>query len=183
MKALGSICVRASLLSEAVLAVVPRRRKNSKKKIKPYPISLIFFEEEQALGITEAYHALRGYRVPASGRWPAKLQIDGQPFPNLVSTYPKDAQIELIALDDALAILYGKSRILLKRLDPHGTPGIQESAPPRDKKHFGPVSAPPDRPPSHRFEWNDTWLFSARVPFPQHRIEGSADGSERDDKN
>ena len=27
----------------------------------------------------------------------------------------------------------------------------------------------PDSPPTGRFEWNDLWLFSARVPIPQHR--------------
>ena len=57
VKPQGSIKIRADLLAEAVTAVVPRR------KWKPYPLSLVYFAEDKALEVKEAYHALRGYRV------------------------------------------------------------------------------------------------------------------------
>ncbi len=163
MKSQGSIKIRADLLAEAVTSVVPRRTR------KPYPLSLVYFAEGKALGVKEAYHALRGYRVPAPGHWPDKVQVNGVVLAALVVTFPVDSEIELVALDDELAILQGRSQIRMKRLDPGDNPGIVETAPRRDRRHTGPVVMPPDEPPTGRFEWNDTWLFSARVPFPQHR--------------
>lgn len=169
MRTKGSIHIRADLLAEAVTAVVPKTRKNARKPRKPYPLSLVYFAEDEALGVKEAYHALRGYRVKATGQWPDKVQVDGRILVALVGKYPADSDIELVALDDELAILQGNSTVRLKRLDPGSDPGILETAPPKDRRHTGPVVMPPDEPPSGRFEWNDTWLFSARVPFPQHR--------------
>ena len=170
MRTQGSIKIRAGLLSEAVTAVVPKRRKNAaRRKRKPYPVSLVYFADDEALGVKEAYHALRGYRVRATGHWPEKVQVDGQILVALAGKYPADSEIELVALDGELAVLQGRSQIRLKRLDPGNNPGIVETAPPKDKRHSGPVVTPPDEPPTGRFEWNDIWLFSARVPFPQHR--------------
>ncbi len=165
MKSLGSIKILVNLLAEATLAVVPKR----KRKPKVYPVSLVFFEDEQALGIVEARHGLAGYRVPAHGHWPPRIQVDGRTLLKLVETYPSAAELELVALETELALLYEKSQVRLKRLDPKGEDGIELVPPPQSGEHKGPVEVPPDLPPSGRFAWNDTWLFSARVPFPQHR--------------
>ena len=170
MQTPGSIWVRAELLKEAVGAVVPKRRKNARRPRRPYPVSLIYIAADEALGVKEARHALRGYRVPAVGQWPDKVQVDGWVLAALVVKYPPDSDIELVALRGELAILQGKNQVRLKRLDAGYSPGIVETPPPRDRRHKGPVIVPPDEPPSGRFEWNDTWLFSARVPFPQHRM-------------
>jgi len=150
-------------LAEAVTAVVPKRRRR-----KPYPVSLVYFADDEALGVKEARHALRGYRVQATGNWPEKVQVDGHVLVALVGKYPADSEIELVALDEELAILQGRSQIRLKRFDPGGSRGIVET-PPKTKGYYGPVEWPPDTPPKGRFEWNDLWLFSARVPIPQHR--------------
>jgi len=168
VKSQGSIKIRPDLLAEAVTAVVPSRKKRSRKQ-KPYPLSLVYFAEDKALGVTEAYHAFRGYRVPATGHWPDKVQVNGVVLAAIVLKLATSSEIELVALDEELVILQGRSQIRMKRLDPGDNPGIVETAPPRDWRHTGPVVMPPDKPPTHRFEWNDTWLFSARVPFPQHR--------------
>ena len=170
MRPQGSIKVRADRLAEAVTAVVPKRRKNAaRRKRKPYPVSLVYFANDKALGVKEARHALRGYRVQATGNWPDKVQIDGQILVALVGKYPADSEIELVALDDELAILQGRSQVRMKRLDPGGKRGIVETPPPKPKGYTGPVEWPPDTPPTGRFEWNDYWVFSARVPIPQHR--------------
>ena len=168
MKSQGSIKIRPDLLAEAVTAVVPSRKKPSRKR-KPYPLSLVYFAEDKALGVKEAYHALRGYRVPATGHWPDKVQVNGVVLAAIVLKLAASSEIELVALDEELVILQGRSQIRMKRLDPGDNPGIVETAPRRDWRHTGPVVMPPDEPPTHRFEWNDTWLFSARVLFPQHR--------------
>ena len=169
MRPQGSIKVRADRLAEAVTAVVPKLRKNAaKRKRKPYPISLVYFADDEALGVKEARHALRGYRVRATGHWPEKVQVNGRILVALVAKYPAESEIELVALDDELVILQGRSQIRLKRLDPPGEYGIVET-PPKTKGYYGPVEWPPDTPPTGRCEWNDIWLFSARVPIPQHR--------------
>ena len=181
MRTQGSIKIRADLLAEAVTAIVPKKRKNARKPGKLYPVSLEYFVDDEALGIKEAYHALRGYRVRATGQWPDKVQVDGRILVALVGKYPAESEIELVVLDEELAILQGRSQFRLKRLDPGNNPGITETAPPKDRRHTGPVVMPPEEPPSGRFEWNDTWLFSARVPFPQHRI--STGEARKVDKN
>jgi hypothetical protein len=63
MKSKGTIVVSAEHFAEALGAVVPMRRQNSRKKLKPHPISLVYFRKENALGIVEAYHELKGYRI------------------------------------------------------------------------------------------------------------------------
>ena len=158
----GSIKIRADLLAEAVSAVVPKRKR------KPYPVTLVHFADDEVLGVKEARHALRGYRVRAPGHWPEKVQVNGRILLALVGKYPAESEIELIALDDELVILQGRSHVRMKRLDPPGKRGIVET-PPKTKGYYGPVEWPPDSPPTGRFEWGDHWLFSARVPFPQHR--------------
>ncbi len=94
MKSQGSIKIRADLLAEAVTSVVPRRTR------KPYPLSLVYFAEDKALGVKEAYHALRGYRVPATGHWPDKVQVNGVLLAALVVKFPAEPEIELVALDE-----------------------------------------------------------------------------------
>ena len=74
MQTPGSIWVRAELLSEAVGAVVPKRRKNARKPRRPYPVSLVYIAEDKALGVKEAHHALRGYRVTLQDREPKYLE-------------------------------------------------------------------------------------------------------------
>ena len=66
-----------------------------------------------------------------------------------------------------MCILRERSRITLKRLDKENNPGIKKR-PQKIRDHYGPVEVPPD-PVGKRVELNNTWLFSARVPVPQHR--------------
>jgi hypothetical protein len=67
-----------------------------------------------------------------------------------------------------LWLLRGNSSIPLARRD-DGTGDPFKKAPiPRDPKHKGPVEVPED-PKEKRVERDATWLFSARMPVPQHR--------------
>jgi hypothetical protein len=68
---------------------------------------------------------------------------------------------------EQVTIVCGKSRIALPRSD-HDRPPIVEKALKPDPRHRGKPYVPPD-PVGKRVAWGDNWLFSARVPMPQHR--------------
>jgi len=159
----GKLRISAASLHELIDVVVPKRR------TRPYPVTLRFVEQDSALILSEAKHALRQHQVYAEGNWPAKVQVQGVAFSRVCRTYRSDVTIDLVALSDRLVIAHAGSQIELPRLDPSGSGGIVETLPPPDPRHAGPVAVPPDRPPSGRFAWGDTWGFSARVPIPQHR--------------
>jgi hypothetical protein len=75
--------------------------------------------------------------------------------------------IGLMATTKDLTIIYGKSQIALSRID-HARGPIEERPLKPNPRHRGKVVVPPD-PVRKRVAWSDTWLFSARVPMPQHR--------------
>ena len=86
----------------------------------------------------------------------------------ICGSFPGDAVIELLPLEDELCLLRGTSEIRLTRLDPAGSPGLKRKPLPKPRGHRGPVEVPPD-PVGKRVALNDTWDFSARVTMPQHR--------------
>jgi hypothetical protein len=118
--------------------------------------------------ISEAQHGLRSNLVAAIGEWPPQVQLDGRKLQKVFETLPSESQVELIALKDDLVILAGRAQIVMPRLEPGDEGGIKSWPIPRNPKHKGKVEVPPD-PVGKRLELADTWLFSARVPMPQHR--------------
>ncbi len=59
LKDLGSINIETSLLLEALVAVVPERRKNSRSK-KLWPVTLCLDAKEKMLDVFESNHSLNG---------------------------------------------------------------------------------------------------------------------------
>lgn len=161
MKAKGSIKVLAVQLKEALKVVLPSRP----KKKDSYPLTLTLDRKRKTLEIAEAHYALRGYEITASGKWPKLVQVEGVPFRKLIQTYPDDELIELVATDDELCILAGRSTVLLKRLDGLDAKPIRRRAIPKDPRHNGTVEIPRD-PDFKRREEHDTWGLSAHVPMP-----------------
>ena len=158
------IVIGAGALQEMFALIVPRFKK--RRWNKAFPVTLSFDTKTGELFVEEARHGLSGYRVQAAGEWPEKVQVDGTVLKRMCDTFPPDDIVELVPLRDELCILRERSRITLKRLDKENSPGIKKK--PQKVDHFGPVEVPPD-PDGKRVELNDTWLFSARVPMPQHR--------------
>jgi hypothetical protein len=159
----ASLRISAAALQKATKVVISRPRKRA------IPVTIRYDEREELLDLSEARHSLRECRVPAVGSWLGQVQVEGTVLRKAAFTYPPEATIELIALPDRLILAFGGSQLQLSRLDADGTPGIIKSAPKPDPMHVGPVTHPPDQPATGRFPWADTWQFSARVPFPQHR--------------
>ena len=158
------IVLGAGALQEMLAAIVPLFKK--RRRNKSLPVTLSFDSKAGELFVEEARHGLSGHRIPAVGRWPDKVQVDGTVLKRMCDTFRPDDVVELVPLRDELCILRDGSRITLKRLDKENSPGIKKK--PQKANHFGPVEVPPD-PVGKRVELNDTWLFSARVPVPQHR--------------
>ncbi len=158
------IVLGAGALQEMLAAIVPLFKK--RRRNKSFPVTLSFDSKAGELFVEEARHGLAGYRISAVGGWPEKVQVDGTVLKRMCDTFRPDDIVELVPLRDELCILRDGSRITLKRLDKENSPGIKKK--PQKVDHFGPVEVPPD-PVGKRVELNDTWLFSARVPVPQHR--------------
>ncbi len=158
------IVIGCGALQEMLAAIVPRFKK--RRRNKSFPVTLSFDSKARELFVEEARHGLSGYRIPAVGGWPEKVQVDGTILKLMCDTFRPDDRVELVPLRDELCILREGSRITLKRLDKENSPGIKKK--PQKIHHYGPVAVPPD-PVGKRVELNDTWLFSARVPMPQHR--------------
>jgi len=158
------IVLGAGALQEMLAVIVPLFKK--RRRNKSFPVTLSFDSKAGELFVEEARHGLSGYRIPAVGRWPDKVQVDGTVLKRMCDTFRPDDVVELVPLRDELCILRDGSRITLKRLDKENSPGIKKK--PQKANHFGPVEVPLD-PVGKRVELNDTWLFSARVPVPQHR--------------
>jgi len=170
MKATGSIFVNAEAMLAALATAAPKRRGGTKKsRAAPYPVTIWFDRETEMIEVVESAHALRGECLPAEGAWPNQVQIDGRMLRRLFEAIPRETRVELVALEDALAVLFGRSQTRLPRLDPGGVGGVKRRPIPRNPEHKGKVEVPPD-PVGKRVELADTWAFSARVPVPQHRI-------------
>ena len=159
------IVLGAGALQEMLAAIVPRFKK--RRRNKSFPVTLSFDSNTGELFVEEARHGLSGYRIPAVGGWPEKVQVDGTVLKRMCDTFRPDDIVEFVPLRDELCILREGSRITLKRLDEENSPGIKKK-PQKIRGHKGPVEVPPD-PVGKRVELNDTWLFSARVPVQQHR--------------
>ena len=158
------IVIDAGALQEMLALTVPLFKK--RRWNKAFPVTLSFDSKKGELFVEEARHGLSGYRVPAVGGWPEKVQVDGTVLKRMCDKFRPDDRVELVPLRDELCILREGSRITLKRLDKENNPGIKKK--PQKIDPYGPVDVPPD-PDGKRVALNDTWWFSARVPMPQHR--------------
>ena len=161
----GLVHLNAGTLDEALAVVVGRRRARPAKT--PFIVSLAYDERTRELIVSEARHGARRHLVPAQGVWPDIVQIDGRRLQALVGKYPPDQGINLMVEARQVTVVFGKSRIGLPRTD-HDRPAIREKPPKPDPRHRGKPVTPPD-PATKRVALADTWLFSARVPMPQHR--------------
>lgn len=157
--------VKAGDLAEALMAAKPKRMP---KRPKPVTVSLEHEFVAGALAVIEAKHAAFAKSLPASGNWSGPVQLDALLLLRLVSTWPPETELEMEPEPAALGVRSGKSISRVARTDCGGTPAIKRTAVKPDKRHKGKVEVPPD-PTEKRVELADTWLFSARVPMPQHR--------------
>jgi hypothetical protein len=162
----GLLHIRAGDL-HAALAVVVRTRAGNAVKVRPLVISLDFDENRCELAIADARYAIRRHTLPAKGVWPGRVQLDGRHLRALSGKYPAGEELGLMATAGEVVLVRGKGRIALPRFD-YGRPAIREQALKPDARHRGKPYVAPD-PVGKRVEWGDTWLFSARVPVPQHR--------------
>lgn len=152
------VTVLARDLSNALADAIPRRR----KKLKPVPVSLEFYEAVSQLAVNEAKHGGFQNALPASGQWPHRVQVDGVMLEKVVATYSPDDALSLVAEPDALLVLRDKSSFRLPRFDGPGKKPIKHSPAKPDPRHQGMpegVDAPlrPDAPQSK------TWRFSAHM--------------------
>lgn len=166
MKAQGSIILQAGNLSSVLAESIPGCRSN--KRYKPYPVTIEYDAAAGCLKLSEARFALTASELPAVGNWPAQVQIDGRKLQKVCMTFPAGTSVELLVTDRELVLLAGKSQLLFPRFDVGGRGGIRQRAVPLPPGYEGKVIRPPERT-GNKVELADTWLFSARVPMPQHR--------------
>ena len=149
-------------------ALKPAKPHPLKKKPKPIIVCLEHEFVAGTLAVIEAKHAAFAQSISASGDWPGPVQVDGVLLYRLAANWPPDAEVELSADADSLIIKLGKAVVRVARSDAKGGKPIKRTVQPPDKRHKGKVEVPPD-PVGKRVELNATWLFSARMPVPQHR--------------
>ena len=161
----GLVHVGAGALDAALAVVVGRRM--AKPSRRPLIVSLVYDDRARELTVSEARHGTRRHLVAARGVWPDMVQMDGRRLQALIAKYPAEEGIGLMVEAREVTVLFGKSRIALPRTD-HDRPAIKEKPLKPDPRHRGKVEMLPD-PAGKRVALGDTWLFSARVPMPQHR--------------
>ena len=170
MQLQGKIRVRADLLAEAVAVIVPSmlwRHRYARKRARPHPLSLVYFAADEALGVKSAAHALRGYRIGATGFWPNQVQVDGRALAAILQKHwPSEQIVELAALADELVILQSGKQRRLSRIDRIDQPGMAEGAFQPDVV-IGPALMRRDEPPTGRFEWSDMLLGANATPPPR----------------
>ena len=173
----NKIVFEVGLLFEGLTAVVPKWRKKSVPK--PFPINLVFNKEHKFFELCGAKHGEIRYEIPARGKWPELVQVDGRILQKLLSTFDPKETVDLVVDDATLQINCGNLKAQLRRIDGRESKGIKTTPKLPDQRHLEPVTHPPE-PIGKRVELNDTWLFSARVPVPQHRDKGvnRRDGAE-----
>lgn len=162
----GTLEVAACRMQEALAIVVKGRRKR-------FPVTLYHDSAVGFLDVFEARHSAASVRIPALGSWPGAPTVDGFTLRKVFATYGDDEIIRLVLDRTIFALVKDRSRIPVK-LDDFEERPAPRPAPPPDPRHRGPVEVPPD-PHEKRFEWDHTWLFSARMPIPQHRSENDGD--------
>ncbi len=109
MRKKHGIVVGAGALQEMLAAIelgFRQRRRN-----KTDPVTLSFDSKAGELFVEEAKHGLSGYRIPAVGGWPEKVQVDGTVLKRMCDTFRPDDIVELVPLRDELCILRERSRI------------------------------------------------------------------------
>lgn len=161
----GRLSLSAGALQELLAIAVPKSRK---KRTRPYFVTIRFDASREMLEVDESRHAIRGSEANAKGEWLNQVQVDGRQLQAFCERLPPEQSIELTASDQELCVTSGRSKLRLQRRDPGGKRGIKPKPLPQPRGHTGPVDVPPD-PVGKRVALHDTWLFSARVPMPQHR--------------
>jgi len=161
----GLVHVSAGALDAAPAVVVGRGIARPARA--PMIVSLVYDDRARELTVSEARHGTRRHLVAAQGVWPDMVQMDGRRLQALIAKYPAGQGIGLMVEVREVTVLFGKSRIALPRTD-YGRPAIREKPRKPDPRHRGKVEVLPD-PVGKRVALGDTWLFSARVPMPQHR--------------
>lgn len=146
--------------SDLLKALAPARPHPRKKKPKPVPVSLSF--SNRNLIIVEAKHGLFEEKVPARGKWKNLVQLDGIMLDRVIQSWKEIEEIELSVKDQSLILVSGKSKSTLPLLEKY----IEQQPFKRDPKHLGKPYITPD-PVGKRVQYDDTWLFSARVPMPE----------------
>jgi len=163
MKAEHQLVAKASQMRAALELVAPKSRKRRPPRI---PVALCHDPVSGQLSISNAGTGARGREMPASGTWPARLQVDGAALRRLCDTIPGRDELTLIALPAHLVVLYGGARVQLRRIDADGSKGIPDA-------NFRPNlrrKRPPPETGQHRTDRSpkgETWSFSAQVPFPR----------------
>lgn len=161
----GRLLLSAGTLQESLALAVPKSRK---KRAQPYFLTIRFDQFREMLQIDESRYASTGSEGHAKGQWPDKVQIDGRQLQAFCETLPPEKVIELTTNDQEMFVASGRAKLRLQRKNPSGTEGIKLRKIPKPRGHTGPIEMLPD-PVGKRVALNDTWLFSARVPMPQHR--------------
>ena len=95
-----SIVLGAGALQEMLAVIVPLFKK--RRRNKSFPVTLSFDSNTGELFVEEARHGLSGYRIPAVGGWPEKVQVDGTVLKRMCDTFQQDDIVEFVPLRDEL---------------------------------------------------------------------------------
>jgi hypothetical protein len=154
--------VRAGDLAKATVAALPKRS----KKVRLTPVSLEF--DGLKLSVIEAKHGLFENALPDQGMWPDQVQVDGGILARVVSAHPESEMLELIAEAESLVVRRGKAQARITRLDGASKKAIKRTTPLPDRRHTGKLERA-DAPLQPSVPQKEIWLFSARIPLPEHR--------------
>ncbi len=96
------IVLGAGALQEMLAASVHRKKK--RRRNKSFPVTLSFDSKARELFVEEARHGLSGYRIPAVGGWPEKVQVDGTVLKRMCDTFQQDDIVKLVPLRQAAVV-------------------------------------------------------------------------------
>lgn len=162
----GLVHVRAGELFEALTVVVGVKRRRVPLK-RAVVISIDYEPARRELTISEPRYGVRRQGIPAEGVWADRVQVDGERLRVLAGKYLPEDGLGLMVTAAELTLVRGASRIVLPRTDYRRKP-VEERPLPPARGHKGKPYQAPD-PVGKKVALGDTWLFSARVPMPQHR--------------
>ena len=160
---IGEIKITAEKLQDALDKVVPKKRKNSKKKIF-YPLTISYDEIAECLILSESAHHLKSFQIPGKWFWPEPVQIDGHVISKIINNYLPNEVLEIKFSPETIKISNGRSSLNISRLDAVGKSKIIETPIPKNKRHLGKVNIEPDHHIG-RVELNHTFYDSLKMVF------------------
>jgi hypothetical protein len=161
---MSEIRIENALLLEGLSSVLPkpRKRKSAKRRSLtffpgPHSDSMELYSHEKGLGVV----------IEIEGELPHQFNIDGKQLFSLSQGWAEDQILQVFIMEKAMEIRAGtgKYQLPITATDADRTHRNRKKV--SESSRLKLVSLEPEEKKFDQGE--DTWLFSARIPYPRHR--------------